>query len=548
MHTQLAQMGGVPDLGDPLFSMWRMGWVFHQLGGDPRPLFDANIFHPEPLTFTYSDSMLLPAAIGAPLLAIGPAARRSPTTCLFLSGFLLSGIATYVLIEGLLGSPRGGVRRRVALRVLSVPLRALQPSRAADDLLDAAGAAGAASLLADLAPCGMPSRSRCAAWRSSIRRCTTAFLPALRRRGPRRRCSSCPDRRGAASCAGRRGRALAVVLSVPLARPYYCGGSASRASATSHGHVLQRDARPTTCAPTRAVRCTAAGCSPTTTRSARCSLASRRWRYRPSPGAAPRRDSPGLRRRPGAAFDLSRGLNGGRTAISTMVSRSAGMRVPARISVILGDQPGRARRLRRAAADRPAAERAGPRDRLCGRWSRWSRSICIRRWSWYACGRSRRRSTAASPVTDGGAGGDTVQDQGSGDHRQHSYMYFSLWHWRPMINGYSGFTTPAYQPLLEDMADFPGSARPPRCAPMASPTSASTASSSAPAARRCSTCSTAARTSTQLQPAGGRGAPFGCSRSPPDGPIKVAFDGRWQMADGRCETTSLDLLCSDCHS
>ena len=104
MRTQLAQMDGVPDLGDPLFSMWRMGWVFHQLGGDPRPLFDANIFHPEPLTFTYSDSMLLPAAIGAPLLAIG----LSPAVAynlLFLSGFLLSGIATYVLIEGLLGSP-----------------------------------------------------------------------------------------------------------------------------------------------------------------------------------------------------------------------------------------------------------------------------------------------------------------------------------------------------------------------------------------------------------------------------------------------------------
>jgi len=25
-----------------------------------------------------------------------------------------------------------------------------------------------------------------------------------------------------------------------------------------------------------------------------------------------------------------------------------------------------------------------------------------------------------------------------------------------MINGYSGFTTPAYQQLLEDMTDFPG--------------------------------------------------------------------------------------------
>ena len=34
----------VPDLGDPLFPIWRIGWVYRQLLGDPRPLFDANIF------------------------------------------------------------------------------------------------------------------------------------------------------------------------------------------------------------------------------------------------------------------------------------------------------------------------------------------------------------------------------------------------------------------------------------------------------------------------------------------------------------------------
>ena len=150
MRTQLAQMDGVPDLGDPLFSMWRMGWVFHQLGGDPRPLFDANIFHPEPLTFTYSDSMLLPAAIGAPLLAIG----LSPAVAynlLFLSGFLLSGIDDLRAIERAPRLAAGGVRRRVDLRVLPVSLRALQPSRAADDLLDAAGVAGAAPPVADVA-------------------------------------------------------------------------------------------------------------------------------------------------------------------------------------------------------------------------------------------------------------------------------------------------------------------------------------------------------------------------------------------------------------
>ena len=42
-------MNAVPDFGDPLFSIWRMGWVYEQWRGDPRPLFSGNIFYPEPL-------------------------------------------------------------------------------------------------------------------------------------------------------------------------------------------------------------------------------------------------------------------------------------------------------------------------------------------------------------------------------------------------------------------------------------------------------------------------------------------------------------------
>jgi hypothetical protein len=100
LHPQLMRMHSVPDLGDPLFSIWRVGWVFHQIQGDPRPLFDANIFYPAHLTLTLSDSMLLPALTVAPLLA----ARVHPVVAynvLMLSGFLLSGLATYVLVARL---------------------------------------------------------------------------------------------------------------------------------------------------------------------------------------------------------------------------------------------------------------------------------------------------------------------------------------------------------------------------------------------------------------------------------------------------------------
>jgi hypothetical protein len=105
LHAQIANPSSVPDYGDPLFSIWRVGWVLHQLANDPRHLFDANIFYPQPLTLTFSDPMILPALTAAPFLALG----IHPVivyTMLFVSGFWLSGIATYVLVERLTWSPK----------------------------------------------------------------------------------------------------------------------------------------------------------------------------------------------------------------------------------------------------------------------------------------------------------------------------------------------------------------------------------------------------------------------------------------------------------
>ena len=105
LHDQLRNFFDVPDFGDPLFSMWRMGWVAHQIVADPRHLFDANIFHPEPGTLTYSDSMVLPALTAAPLIWSGVHIAVA-YNILFLSAFLLSGIAMYLLARGL-GLSRG---------------------------------------------------------------------------------------------------------------------------------------------------------------------------------------------------------------------------------------------------------------------------------------------------------------------------------------------------------------------------------------------------------------------------------------------------------
>ena len=34
-------------------------------------------------------------------------------------------------------------------------------------------------------------------------------------------------------------------------------------------------------------------------------------------------------------------------------------------------------------------------------------------------------------------------------------MYYSTRHWKPLVNGYSGFTPPSYRRLLEELDGFP---------------------------------------------------------------------------------------------
>ena len=97
-------MHGLPDFEDPLFSVWRLGWVHHKLTGDPSPLFSPNIYHPQPQTLAYSDAMLLPALTTAPLLALGAHPVVAYNVILLFS-FVLTAWTTYLLVERLTGSP-----------------------------------------------------------------------------------------------------------------------------------------------------------------------------------------------------------------------------------------------------------------------------------------------------------------------------------------------------------------------------------------------------------------------------------------------------------
>ena len=90
----------VPDFGDPLLSTWRLSWIAHQLPRDPLHLFDANIFHPERNALAFSDAMIVPSLMVAPLVWSG-VHQIIAYNVLLLSGFALSALAMFVLVRSL---------------------------------------------------------------------------------------------------------------------------------------------------------------------------------------------------------------------------------------------------------------------------------------------------------------------------------------------------------------------------------------------------------------------------------------------------------------
>lgn len=99
------------DLGDSVLNMWILSWDVEQMrriaGGDlarVASFFDANIFHPLPLTLAYSEHLLAQAMQIAPLYLL----TANPILCynlLFLSTFALSGLGMYLLVRELTGNP-----------------------------------------------------------------------------------------------------------------------------------------------------------------------------------------------------------------------------------------------------------------------------------------------------------------------------------------------------------------------------------------------------------------------------------------------------------
>lgn len=100
-YPQMRHMGdAVHDPGDPLLNLWALSWVAHQLPIAPAHLFDGNIFAPERWTLAYSETLLAPAVVATPLLWMGMS-RILVYNLVFVSGFILSGVGTALLVRDL---------------------------------------------------------------------------------------------------------------------------------------------------------------------------------------------------------------------------------------------------------------------------------------------------------------------------------------------------------------------------------------------------------------------------------------------------------------
>jgi len=87
---------------------WALAWVAHVLPRAPLDLFEAPIFYPEVHTLAYSEHLVVPALMGAPLLWLG----ASPVlvhNLLIILGLTLSAWAMYLVAARWTGSGSDGI-------------------------------------------------------------------------------------------------------------------------------------------------------------------------------------------------------------------------------------------------------------------------------------------------------------------------------------------------------------------------------------------------------------------------------------------------------
>ena len=96
------------DNGDAMLNEWIVSVIAQQVVRDPLALFDANIFHPEPRTLAFSEPLLVPALAGAPIRWLG----GSPVltfNLLLLAGMVTTAFAGFYVTRSITGDWLAGI-------------------------------------------------------------------------------------------------------------------------------------------------------------------------------------------------------------------------------------------------------------------------------------------------------------------------------------------------------------------------------------------------------------------------------------------------------
>lgn len=95
------------DNADTLLNEWIVAWIAHQAVHSPIRVYDGNIFYPDRATLTYSEPLLVPAALGMPLAWSG----ASPVlvyNVLVIAGFTLTAWSAWLLLTRWTGDSIAG--------------------------------------------------------------------------------------------------------------------------------------------------------------------------------------------------------------------------------------------------------------------------------------------------------------------------------------------------------------------------------------------------------------------------------------------------------
>jgi hypothetical protein len=96
------------DSADYCLNAWILAWVVHQAPRDPLRLFDANIFYPEPRTLAFSEHLVPQSMFAAPVLWAGGSAVLAYNVSM-LAGFALTGWAMATLLTRWTKDPLAGI-------------------------------------------------------------------------------------------------------------------------------------------------------------------------------------------------------------------------------------------------------------------------------------------------------------------------------------------------------------------------------------------------------------------------------------------------------